>query len=1207
VRFISLNILTIIDRTGSTARKLVPAILISALVLGPLSACRSTVEAEMARKNDKNTPLDVQSANTSSSEVSLSWPEVSSAAAYRVTISSDSDCSSVINLTTTTNASLNIGMGAGDSVFICIEAMDSSGKKIKGSAKKGIEIVNSTPISPPVADVPEGEYVSQQTVTLNSPTSGTVIHHTTDASTPQCDSPTGPITLSSSMILKAISCKSNGRRSEVSTFTYTINGTVATPVFSVAPGSYATTQTIAISSPTSGAIIRYTIDGSTPTNTSPIYTGTLTVASSQTIKAIAIKTNYNDSPVASAVYDILTFDGIAQVSMAGASASQYILVIHWPKITGLTDLSRAQYQIFANTSGTTPDFSGSPLVTASGSQIHAVVSIPKATTNAVFRMRAIVDGTSYVSSSKTVAFAPQRKSVFRIGSMRVFHGESLTDGLFMNARDARLDPYGNIILGDYYGVINAICNETTQASYCRGKSIGQIFTIAGSDANDNGSDDQIAPNSTMGVINDLAIDGNGNIFITDSTFNKIRVLCFSVSSGGACQGRLVNHVYTLIGASSGADTADATLAAGAGTGSPSGLLLIGHNIFYGDNTYYRLRLLCFDPTGPCAGKVSGNHYRIAGTGVAGDGTTGAIGTVATGTISSLAADSSENLFFSDTQFKKIRSVCLNTTSGYCAAKTANTQYVFIGSGTAGDTADGSGFISNIGSMSGITFDGSDNLLVSDTTYFRIRIACQTTNGLCNGKSASQIFSLSGTGVTNDGATNVTLSSSGLGSIYRLRMSNGALLATDTSYSRVRYACLTNSTPVCASKTLGNIYRLFETSTRYDGSPILASDIEGGVSALGTDKKGNMMFFSWNDYKMRILCVDASFGFCAGKAVGYAYVFAGTGATNLPSVDGVAALSSPIQEVRGVATDSLGNIYLAEYRSHYLDVICVNVSGSKGPCAGKSAGYLYHLVGTGSDTSTPASVYAGNNVAPATQGTSFPQNVLIDAADNVYLMNYQTYTRIAVICYDVTATGFCQGKTLGNLYNYLGTNTASCSQSATTTGVVAASSGTCKNYGAIFDQYENMLLASYYPQSGIDVICSSSQPNQGVCSGKISGNYYRLAGTGSLTDGADGAAATVTFGRGRNIAVDSSNNIVYETDTGTTRIFCNDVSDASGFCGGKTIGNVYKIGDTTPGAGLASGGILSLGKPSAISGTGAMSYVNNLYVTSRGGTISIIFP
>jgi hypothetical protein len=46
------------------------------------------------------------------------------------------------------------------------------------------------------------------------------------------------------------------------------------------------------------ATIRYTLDGSEPTEASPLYTGPITVLRTTTIKAIAVRDNYFDSPVA---------------------------------------------------------------------------------------------------------------------------------------------------------------------------------------------------------------------------------------------------------------------------------------------------------------------------------------------------------------------------------------------------------------------------------------------------------------------------------------------------------------------------------------------------------------------------------------------------------------------------------------------------------------------------------------------------------------------------------------------------------------------------------------------------------------------------------------------------------------------------------------------------------------------------------------------
>ncbi len=81
---------------------------------------------------------------------------------------------------------------------------------------------------------------------------------------------------------------------------------VATPTFSPAAGTYASTQTVTIGCTTSGAAIYYTVDGTTPTSSSTRYTAPLTVSSTQTIQAIATASGSTDSAVASATY---TFSG----------------------------------------------------------------------------------------------------------------------------------------------------------------------------------------------------------------------------------------------------------------------------------------------------------------------------------------------------------------------------------------------------------------------------------------------------------------------------------------------------------------------------------------------------------------------------------------------------------------------------------------------------------------------------------------------------------------------------------------------------------------------------------------------------------------------------------------------------------------------------------------------------------------------------------
>ena len=99
-------------------------------------------------------------------------------------------------------------------------------------------------------------------------------------------------------------------------------GSVATPSFTPPAGSYSTAQSVVLASSTAGAEVRYTVDGSPPSASSPLYSGAIAVNAHATLKAIALKGCMAPSPVASAVYQIGGGGGYARgVSELGASAT----------------------------------------------------------------------------------------------------------------------------------------------------------------------------------------------------------------------------------------------------------------------------------------------------------------------------------------------------------------------------------------------------------------------------------------------------------------------------------------------------------------------------------------------------------------------------------------------------------------------------------------------------------------------------------------------------------------------------------------------------------------------------------------------------------------------------------------------------------------------------------------------------------------------
>jgi hypothetical protein len=78
----------------------------------------------------------------------------------------------------------------------------------------------------------------------------------------------------------------------------------ATPTFSPGSGTYGSAQMVTINDATTGATIYYTNDGTTPTTSSAVYNGPITVSSTETLQAIAGASGYNNSTVASATYTI---------------------------------------------------------------------------------------------------------------------------------------------------------------------------------------------------------------------------------------------------------------------------------------------------------------------------------------------------------------------------------------------------------------------------------------------------------------------------------------------------------------------------------------------------------------------------------------------------------------------------------------------------------------------------------------------------------------------------------------------------------------------------------------------------------------------------------------------------------------------------------------------------------------------------------------
>jgi len=151
-------------------------------------------------------------------------------------------------------------------------------------------------------------YRGTQQLTLTSATTGATILYTVNGDDPSTNGltydPATGISLSTSTVVKAISREENMVDSALVTKSYSIPPIAAMPVIEPEGGTYASKQTVTITTTEEGGTTRYTTNGDDPTASSTPYTVPFDVEVNTMVKAITVKDGYWDSDVAQKSYQI---------------------------------------------------------------------------------------------------------------------------------------------------------------------------------------------------------------------------------------------------------------------------------------------------------------------------------------------------------------------------------------------------------------------------------------------------------------------------------------------------------------------------------------------------------------------------------------------------------------------------------------------------------------------------------------------------------------------------------------------------------------------------------------------------------------------------------------------------------------------------------------------------------------------------------------
>ena len=183
-----------------------------------------------------------------------------------------------------------------------------------------------------------GEYTSTQTVTVTTVTPGATLNFTTDGREPL---PTDAVVASGASIVvnRSQSLKVIGRRAGWSNSAtaagmyYLVAGTTPAPTLIPPAGSYPAVQQVHLLSATPDAVVRYTLDGSEPGPSSPIYGEPLTLDADATIKARAFGVDLLPSAVTTGAYVIANTAAVVAPNFtppAGRFATQQSVAIASP-------------------------------------------------------------------------------------------------------------------------------------------------------------------------------------------------------------------------------------------------------------------------------------------------------------------------------------------------------------------------------------------------------------------------------------------------------------------------------------------------------------------------------------------------------------------------------------------------------------------------------------------------------------------------------------------------------------------------------------------------------------------------------------------------------------------------------------------------------------------------------------------------------------
>ncbi|MDR3745126.1 MAG: Ig-like domain repeat protein [Acidobacteriaceae bacterium] len=591
------------------------------------------------------------------------------------------------------------------------------------------------------------------------------------------------------------------------------------------------------------------------------------------------------------------------------------------------------------------------------------------------------------------------------GSTKGYTGDGglATSAELNSPRGVAVDAAGNIYIADSgNNVIRMVSASTGKISTIAGAYPGSntnapATSPAGSATNGDGGP-AASSATTLDVPEDVEIDANGNVFIGDSTNNRVRViyaggtqvakLIALTNSGAVAQ---VGDIYTVVGTvpATGTYTAGSMMLATSLTignprklsVDPSGNLYIADNgnnvIWFVDGSTGYMRVL--------AGKFGATTGSTCTTTDAyGDGCAATLATLNAASNMGVGLGPQGDVYVSDSGDARLRKVALNTSFPAVVSGNSATQTLFVHFAVGDTAAATTPYVLTGSSDFAISGTPSCTLNVDTTTDCSVSILFTPTRpgvdvASFTVKSALGLtsqFELNGTGTASSVALdpgNTTLVASSLSTPISSASSGmvsggaGNIYVADTANNRV--INYTTSTVIAGTGTSGY---------SGDGAAATAAKLSAPMAVAVTPDGAIYIADTGNNVIRRI---DPITGYISTFAGGASSICASNIAYDSYG-DGCPATQSIFSAPAGIVSDSIGNLYVSDAGNNLIREI--STSGYVFFVAGGATAICPRVNDTNGNYLSGSTDAFGDGCAPTQAIFKSPTALQLDLARNLYI-------------------------------------------------------------------------------------------------------------------------------------------------------------------------------------------------------------------------------